>query len=243
MSRRCTCCENDCGRHKRLRPLRLRWAAVCLLSRSPMRAGSAVRSLAVKSACHTVVMVLRRVQFVAAQLGRKAGKREALARLLSGSDLPDGPWRVMDQRTWRTGEIGPATAWGERARQAGSVTAWRSLSHRTASRWAWIQVIPMTSEEDARAALAEVGERGMPNLRSRVRLVSQRDVPVEPFAGASAVWAREQHTEGPDGPGVVLMLAGAVSHWLVIVSLTGSPVWDWQSASELAALQAARLSG
>lgn len=178
-----------------------------------------------------------------AQLGRKAGKGEALARLLSGSDLPDGPWRVTDQRTWRTGVAGPATAWGERARRAGSVTAWRAFSHQTAPRWAWIQVTPMASQEDAGAALADAGERGLANLRSRAQLVSQRDVPVEPFAGASAVWAREQHTEGSDGPGVVLMLAGAVSHWLVIVCLSGSPAWGWQSAPELAALQAARLPG
>jgi hypothetical protein len=148
----------------------------------------------------SVCLVLRRVQFVMAQLGRKAGKGEALGRLLSGNDLPDGPWRVMDQRTWRTGEVGPATVWGERAGQAGSVTAWRSFSHETAPRWAWIQVIPMASEEDAGAALADVGERRLANLRSRVRLVSQRVVPVELFAGASAAWAREQHTEGRDGP-------------------------------------------
>ena len=176
-----------------------------------------------------------------AQLGRKAGKGEALARLLSGSDLPDGPWRVMDQRTWRTGEARPSTAWGERARRAGSVTAWRSFSHETAPRWAWIQVTPMASQEDAGAALAGVGDRALANLRSGVRLVSQRDVSVEPFAGASAIWAREQRTDGRDGPGVVLMLAGAVGRWLVMASLSGSPAWDWQSASELAALQAARL--
>jgi hypothetical protein len=188
-------------------------------------------------------MVLRRVQFVTAQLGRKAGKGEALARLVSGSDLPDGPWRVTDQRTWRTGEAGPAAAWGQRARQAGSVTAWRSFSHETAPRWAWIQVTPMVSEEDARGALADIGERALANLKSRVRLVSQHDVPVKAFAGASTAWAREQHTEGPDGRGVVLMLAGAVRHWLVIVCLSGSPAWDWPSAAELAALQAARLSG
>lgn len=202
-----------------------------------------VDSVRFSPVCHNAQMILRRVQFVTAQLGRKTGKGEALTRLLSGTDLPDGPWRVMDQRTWRTGEAGPATAWGERARQAGSITAWRSFSHETAPRWAWIQVVPMASEEDAGAALAGAGERGLANPRSRVRLVSQHDVPVEPFAGASAVWAREQHTEGRDGPGVVLMLAGAVSHWLVIAGLSGSPVWDWQSASELAALQAARLSG
>jgi len=133
--------------------------------------------------------------------------------------------------------------WGERARQAGSVTAWRSFSHETAPRWAWIQATPMASEEDAVAALADIGDRALANPRSRARLMSQQDVPMEPFAGASAVWAREQHTEGEGGPGVVLMIAGAGSSWLVVVCLSGSPAWDWQSASELAALQAARLSG
>jgi hypothetical protein len=188
-------------------------------------------------------MVMRRIQFVTAQLGRKSGKDEVLAGLLRAGDLPDGPWRVMDQRTWRTGVMGSATAWGERARQAGSVTGWRSFAHQTAPRWAWIQVMPLASADDAGAALSVIGKRGLANLRSGVQLVSERDVPVEPFPGASAVWAREQHTTGKDGPGVVLMLAGAVSRWLVIVCLSGSPAWDWSSASELAALQAARLSG
>jgi hypothetical protein len=32
---------------------------------------------------------------VTAQLGRKAGKREALAMMLSESDLPDGPLAVV----------------------------------------------------------------------------------------------------------------------------------------------------
>ncbi len=83
-------------------------------------------------------MVMRRVQFVTAQLGHKAGKDEVLARMLGADDLPDGPWRMMDQRTWRTGVIGPATEWGERARQVGSLTgadelaqaqpAWRIVS-------------------------------------------------------------------------------------------------------------------
>lgn len=188
-------------------------------------------------------MVMRRVQFVTAQLGRKAGKDEVLARMLSADDLPDGPWRMMDQRTWRTGVMGPATEWGERARQIGSLTGWRSFSHRATLRATWIQLIPLASADDAGAAVTVIGEQGLSNLRSRVQLVSQRDVPLEPFTGASAVWAREQHTAGKDGPGVVLMLAGAVNHWLVIVCLSGMPTWDWSSASGLAALQAARLLG
>ena len=101
----------------------------------------------------------------------------------------------------------------------------------------------MASAKDAGAVLAELGDRLLRNLLGRGRLVSERDVPAEPFAGASAVWAREQHVEDRDGPGVVLLLAGAVQHRVVVVCLSGRPAWDWPSAAELAALQAARLAG
>jgi len=184
-------------------------------------------------------MDLRRLQFMKAQIG--AGNDLALAGLLGPADLPGGPWRVRDQRTWRTGEIGPRTAWGQRARQAGSVTAWRGFRDKTTRRGIWIQVIPLASAEDARSVLAEAGERVLRNPRGRGRLVSERDVTVEPFPGASAVWAREQHVEDRDGPATVLLLAGTVRHHVVIVCLGGRPAFDWPSASELAALQAARL--
>jgi len=141
----------------------------------------------------------------------------------------------------RTGVTGPSTPWGERARQAGSVTAWRSFRDAGGSRWAWVQVTPLASAEDASEALTGIGERALINLKAEVRLVSESDVPIEPFTRASAVWAREQHTDSRDGPGVVLMLAGAVSDWLIVLCLSGSPAWDWRSASELAAVQAARL--
>ncbi|HEX4659451.1 MAG TPA: hypothetical protein VH307_18850 [Streptosporangiaceae bacterium] len=186
-------------------------------------------------------MDLRRARFAVAQLGRKAGKRDVLTSLLGCGDLPGGPWQIVDERTWGTGVTGPSTPWGERARQAGCRTAWRSFRDATASRWAWVQATPLASAEDD-DALTGIGERALINLKAKVRLVSESDVPIEPFTGASAVWAREQHTEGRDGPGVVLMLAGAVSERLMVLCLSGSPAWDWRSASELAAVQAARLS-
>ncbi len=177
-----------------------------------------------------------------AQLGRKAGQDEVLARLLSASDLPGGPWQVTDERTWRTGKAGPATPWGERARQLGSVTGWRSFAEAASGdRWAWVQVTPTASAQDAGDALAGADERALANLNARARVVSQSDVRVQPFPGDGPSWTREYHTEGPAGPGVVLLLGGAVSNWLVVMCLSGSPAWDWPSASELAALQAARL--
>jgi hypothetical protein len=105
-----------------------------------------------------------------------------------------------------------------------------------------VQVTPLASAEDASDALTGIGEGTLNNLNAEVRLVSETDVPIELFTGANAVWAREQHTEGRDGPGVVLMLAGAVSEWLMVICLSRTPAWDWQSASELAAVQAARLA-
>jgi hypothetical protein len=104
-----------------------------------------------------------------------------------------------------------------------------------------VQVTPLASAEDARDALTSVGERTLNNVNAEVRLVSETDVPIEPFTRASAVWAREQHTEGRHVPGVVLMLAGAVSEWVVVMCLSGTPAWDWQTASQLAVVQAARL--
>jgi hypothetical protein len=71
--------------------------------------------------------------------------------------------------------------------------------------------------------------------------MNERDVPHSLAPAASG--AREQLTMGKDVPSAVLMLAGAVSHWPVIACLAGTPAWDWSSGSELAALQAARLSG
>jgi hypothetical protein len=191
--------------------------------------------------CNTALMEFRRTRFAVAQLGRKPGKRDMLASLVGCDDLPGGPWQIADQRTWRTGVTGPSTPWGERARQAGSVTAWRSFRDATASRWAWVQAAPLASAEDATDALSGIGERMLVNLNAEVRLVSETDVPIEPFTRADAVWAREQHTEGRHGPGVVLMLAAAVSEWLMVLCLSGTPAWDWQSASALAAVQAARL--
>jgi hypothetical protein len=122
------------------------------------------------------------------------------------------------------------------------VTAWRSFRDADANRWAWVQIAPLALASDAETALSGVGDRGLANLGSRVRLVSQAEISMQPFKGASAVWAREQRTEGHRGAGLVLILAAAVGHWLVVICLSGSPAWDWPSAVAVATQQAGRLA-
>ena len=187
-------------------------------------------------------MAVNRLRFAAAQLGRKAGARERLACLLTVLDLPGAGWRVLDERTWRTGVAGPVTPWGGRARAAGSVTAWRSFQDAAGRRWVWVQVMPLVSAQDALEALGGIGDRLLGNARATVKLVREADVEVAPFAGASAVWAHEQHTAGPGGEGVSLLLAGVVAVSVVVVCASGSPAWDWRAVSELAARQADHLA-
>jgi hypothetical protein len=102
--------------------------------------------------------------------------------------------------------------------------------------------MPLASADDARTAVDEVGGVQLRNLRATARLVSEKDAGIGPFAGAGKVWSHEYHTDGPDGPGTTLMLAGAVGDFVVVVSASGQPAWDWTSVSDLGASQARRLT-
>lgn len=176
-----------------------------------------------------------------AQLAPKPGAGRALERVVTVHDLPGDGWRVMDERTWRTGVSGPATEWGRRARAAGSVTAWRSFE-LAAQRWCWVQVAPLASESDALAAIEGVGDRKVGNLRRKVTLRHEQDVQIAPFPGAGLVWGHEQHTSGAAGPGVAKMLAAAVGTYLIVTCASGSPEWEWDTVSGLARRQAAMLA-
>jgi hypothetical protein len=188
-----------------------------------------------------LVGLIQRLRFVKAQLGRKPGGGDLLRRLLSDDDLPGETWGMVDERTWRTG-VTASTPWGDRAREAGSVSAWRSFLDQAKRREVWLEVMPLASAADARTALRGIGDLTLRNLRATVRVVDESDIDIEPFVGASAVWAHEYHTVGPGGHAASLMLAGAVENFVVIVCASGQPGWDWPSVSDLAALQAPRLT-
>src|SRR4051794_24677920 len=60
-------------------------------------------------------MALRRARWIAAGVGRKPGSDRSLAMVLSEAELPGTGWRLLDQRTWRTGESDPSSGWAWRA--------------------------------------------------------------------------------------------------------------------------------
>jgi hypothetical protein len=154
--------------------------------------------------------------------------------LLDVADLPPG-WKVLDQRRWRTGQT--AVDWSRRAKQLGGVTAWRSFESPAEARWLWVQAVPLASESDVEAALEEVWTRTLRNLRTKVRLVDEREGPQLNGVG-SANRTIEQSTEGPFGSGVVRLAAWG--HRGVLSVLCASAKRDtapWSDLETLASMQ------
>jgi hypothetical protein len=188
------------------------------------------------------VPVPRKLQFVAAQLGRKPGKGRVLSALLEISDLPGDRWTVKSQRTWRTGQTDNPSPAAIRARDAGSITAWRSFEEKGLSRWLWVQVTPTVSNDDAQAFIKDMPNRFLKNSGA-IALRSERTIEGNEIPGAEDVWCHEQETTALIGDGISMLAAGRVGELvftLAASSLAGG--WSWGDVTAIAARQAQRLN-
>jgi hypothetical protein len=180
-----------------------------------------------------------RLRFVFGQLGSKSGAEETLLRLLEVPDLPGAGWRVVDERTWRTGSQRREEAWVHRAHQIGSVTGWRSF--RCGDRWLWVQLVPLANVDDGPDALRSVPRGALRNLRSKVVVESEAEVTSLVVPGAEITRALEQRTSGQP-PGTTLMLAWTAQSDLVVSAASGTPEWSWDELTAIAAKQCVRLT-
>jgi hypothetical protein len=114
-------------------------------------------------------------------------------------DLPADGWKVLDQRTWRTGKMGPRSEVKKRAGSKGAVTAWRSFEHSGRSQWLWAQIIPLTSHDDALVALDEAMKQGTRNPNAEVKVTGETQVEPPTVPAAASSWALEQHTSDSKG--------------------------------------------
>ena len=137
-----------------------------------------------------------------------------------------GRWKVLDERTWRTGQADPDAGWAQRARGMGSVTAWRSFGDKAEARWLWCQVVPLASADDVIAAADGLADTAIPNRRAKVELVAARDVEVAARAHASVLFAREQETAGSKGAGFSYVIGLGVGPVLAVVSFSGTTTLD-----------------
>jgi len=188
------------------------------------------------------MVTLRRLRFAAAQIGAKPHGLDSRLMLLQPDDLPGETWRVLDERTWRTGSVGQQSDWARRARGAKSITAWRSFEQVGAQRWLWCEVVPLVSPEDAVAALSAVPDMTLRNQHAKVRITGRRDVAMPPPPGSDHAWAREETTEGPHGVGTALYLAWPYHRVLNVIACSGGhDRWNWPQVQALGATQTARV--
>jgi len=144
-----------------------------------------------------------------------------MARLLSAGDLPGGLWKMMDERSWRTGSIGPATPCGQRSRAAKNVVVWRSFEKKDDEKWTWIQIVPFVSADYAKLDLEAAAQGdGIPNLRAEVRLVAQTFDEEAEYEGLNAVRVLTQDTSDPRGDNKARMIYCLVGSFLSVVACT-----------------------
>jgi hypothetical protein len=186
--------------------------------------------------------ILKRVRFGAAQLGRKSGKEQSLAMLVDSTELPGRSWRMLDERTWRTGVIGSSEEEATRAREIGSVTAWRSYENIEYSWSLWMQVIPFVNVEDAMKAVPKVAENLLKNNRSQVVVTDQRFVDGGEINGVNTILRIEQLTSSDVGTGSVKYFAGNVGEVMFALGTAMRMEFiDWGRVDELAIIQASKI--
>jgi hypothetical protein len=178
-------------------------------------------------------VVVERLGALANLFGSSPEKRDALARLLTSTDLPGSGWRRMSEKTWRTGAKGELTEWGRRAGEAGSLTAFRSLQNRSVRQWVWSQMTPLVSVTDAHAEFERIKERGV-STGGAVRVHEEKDVAVDLFSGATRIWAHEQTVTGLFGQGSNKLLAAVMASSVIVICSSGAPVITWNAMAGFA---------
>jgi hypothetical protein len=185
----------------------------------------------------------RNYQYLLAQIGPKAARRESLSMLLEPLQLPGNGWTLLDQRSWRTGYTSKPSEAGRRARRARTFSAVRSFELAAESRWVWIEVMPFAVAADAEAVLSSLPTLFVGNPRAKVTVTGERRLDhAEISEIADYPFVYEQLTSGERGPSASRYAAGTVEHVVFIVATSEyGEGWPWAEVASVAASQVASI--
>jgi hypothetical protein len=168
--------------------------------------------------------------------------RWSLAMLLGPPELQPRGWKVVEERTWPTGQLDPTSEKSQRALEAGGITAWRSLEHPEAKRSMWVEVVPYASAADAELSLRQVPRFFVGVAEPDEEVTGERVMDDQDLPDVSDTWVYEKSIDGPRGATVSRYVAGTVERilFLTCFSTPGEP-WPWVDVVELSGLQAHRV--
>lgn len=163
----------------------------------------------------------------------------SFSMLLGTADLPGTGWAVVEERSWPTGRLDPASEKSRHALREGGITAWRKFATARPPESAWVEVVPYACAEDAGLSLRQVPTFFVGVAPPDETVVEEHVVDDWVVPGVQEPSVYEKSSTGPHGEVVARYVAGAVDRVLFLTSLTGSPAtWTWGEATVLAAAQA-----
>jgi hypothetical protein len=181
------------------------------------------------------------IQFALGQMGKRHLRQQAVELLLDESELPQGPWIVTANRSWRSGLVGRSTEISRNARRAGTFTALRRFRQETPDRYLFLEVMVLASAEDARLALPQLRERMV--MHPGRTLLSERQVEGLEVPGVDRPWLYEMSVQPKAKKRSSEKLIGAsISHVVFAVIASGfDDGWEWRDVTPVASAQAAKI--
>jgi hypothetical protein len=186
---------------------------------------------------------MNNLQYRLAQLGSREARQRTISMLPAPSDLPGGSWRVLDQKTWRTGAWGSISSdEGQRAHQIGTYSSIRTFVQGEFPRWFYVLVIPCASASDAISAIPLAKSRMSNHRSSDVKIIEEhiaREVQIDEMPDSLIF---EQRTVGRLGPGIARYVAGNVDEVAFVICCSSlEDGWPWDEVAELAMRQTATI--
>jgi hypothetical protein len=186
---------------------------------------------------------MNNVQYLLAQIGKNSERRFAGSLPLEPSELPDGEWRIYDEKLWRSGRFGGNGELERRAMKAGTYDILRSYGQPGASKAVLIEVRQLASQSDA---VAEV-----PIARLHLKITSERSesnlteakVIEDPLiSGKSSAIYFEQFARKGERRNTYRYAVDSIDRVVLLTACVamdeGSP---WEEVFELNSLQADRI--
>ncbi len=167
----------------------------------------------------------------------------SFAALLAPADLPASGWEVVEERSWPTGLLDPASDKSKRALDGGGVTAWRKFGREGSGDSAWVEVVPYATDADAAVSLQQVPRFFVGVVAPGEAVVEERAVGDHRMPDVPETWVYEKWTTSAGGEVRARFVAGAVGRALFLVCLAGpAEYWAWAEVRRLASGQAERLA-
>src|SRR5271165_1194299 len=185
---------------------------------------------------------MNRAQFLLAQVGRPARRKQSLSVLLTHADLAGDEWRTLGQVAWRMGTQKRLGEISRRSRKSGEFTALRRFRQEDPPRGLFVQVAPFASEEDAAVAAAIEPPSDQWNRWPGVTRLAKRTEAGLEVPSVADVHAWEYQTQRGEYRGYQRIIQGRVDSVLLGISGTArEPGWAWEDLAAVASAQAEKV--